>query len=89
MSCPRGESIVTAHTAAGWSSDVSPNDERERTFVRVAEQSRGERRRGEQSDDPLDVMTLGTYTTPARLREAGTLLDTLEPVPDTARSEHS
>ena len=35
MSCPRGESVVTAHTAAGWSSDVSPTDEREGTYDRT------------------------------------------------------
>lgn len=72
------ESIITAHFADGWSYDVPTNDEREGTFVRVAERSGG----------PLGVMALTTYTTPARLREAMYLVDTLEPVPDAARYGH-
>jgi hypothetical protein len=35
VSCLRSESVVTAHTATGWSSDVSPNDERHRTYDRT------------------------------------------------------
>ncbi len=72
------ESIITAHFADGWSYDVPTNDERDGTFVRVA--TRG--------GDPLGVMALSTYTAPARLREAMHLVDTLEPVPTTARYGH-
>jgi GNAT superfamily N-acetyltransferase len=71
-------SIVTAHFADEWSYDVPTNDPQVGTFVRIAERN----------DESLGVMALSTYTAPARLREAMSIVDTLDPVPDAARYGH-